>query len=228
MTLADVSKVEAGSLGVVPIRVDLTSTDTMSQLEISNTSEEASFVQVTAIEWVSPDSIAHGKMATSLLVVPPIFDLDPGRTQLVRLAHRGPVAGAMERTYRLLIQEVPKTAGLVPNTVTVAAQMNLPVFVTPEGAAPSPGWEIRGDAARVPSLAIVNEGTAYISVKTLKLLAADLERPVFETNAGGVVFAGGERSWTLDADLARLKGPFTVRAETNIGPLEASVAFPGR
>ena len=51
--------------------------------------------------------------------------------------------------------------------------------------------------------------------------------PVFVSDQGGYVLAGAERSWQLD--LARLKAgaSLTVRAETNLGRLEAPVDIRG-
>jgi fimbrial chaperone protein len=218
----------AGSIAVSPLRLQLTGENKLEELRVTNTSNEPSFLQVLAVEWAEADRINSSPIAAKILAVPPVFELAPGEVQLVRIAPREITQDGPEQAYRLLVTEVPQSAGLVPNSLAIAGRINLPLFVTPEGASPQPYWSMQGGEVTAPKLALSNRGDAHLSIKRIVMTGDLTVEPLFQSNDGGFVLPGAKKTWTLDADLARLKGPFTVKAETNIGPLEALVAFPGR
>ena len=218
--------VSAGGLAIWPVEVNLPADGTTQELQISNPTGEASYIQVMAVEWHEPGQIDQAARADDILAVPPVFELAPNSSQLVRIATRGQADGDIERSYRLVVTEVPRTAGLVPNTLAIAARMTLPVFVRPEGAAPSPIWSLAGKDPSQPKLVLANQGNAHIKVNKIELIDGSAE-PAFSTSEGSLVLAGDEKAWQLDVDLARLKGPVTVKADTTSGPIETQISLPG-
>ena len=100
------------------------------------------------------------------------------------------------------------------------------MFVTPEGALPQPTWSLERDAGGA-KLTLGNQGNAHVRVRSVALFEDGGANPVFVSDEGGYVLAGRERSWQLD--LARLKAgaSLTVKAETNLGELEAPVDIRG-
>ncbi len=110
-------------------------------------------------------------------------------------------------------------------------RLNLPVFVTPKGALPQPTWSLDRDAGGA-KLTLGNQGNAHVRVQSIALFADGAPEPVFVSDEGGYVLAGGERSWRLD--LAHLKAgalkagaSLKVKAETNLGELESPVDIRG-
>ncbi|MGH6915556.1 MAG: fimbrial biogenesis chaperone, partial [Geminicoccales bacterium] len=135
--------------------------------------------------------------------------------------------GAAERAYRLFITEVPREAGAPPGAVVMALRLNLPVFVTPEGAAAAPVWSMRRAAGGAVELVLENRGSAHIRLQRIELLAGPSAEPVATIEEPAYVLAGKERSWPLALSAAALGGPLEVRAETQLGGLEATVALSG-
>jgi len=225
LVLLAATNAEAGGLSIWPLQVNLPDDGVVQELQISNPTEEASYVQVMAVEWHEPGQIEQAERVDEILAVPPVFELSPHSSQLVRIAARGQVEAAAERPYRLMITEVPRIAGLVPNSLAIAARMTLPIFVTPEGASPLPVWSLEGQDKARPKLMLVNQGNAHIKVNKVELVDAAAE-PAFLTEEASLVLAGDEKRWPLEVDLARLKGPVTLRAETTTGPIETQLSLP--
>jgi fimbrial chaperone protein len=217
----------AGGVSVYPLKVILPANGTTAEFHVSNPSNEAAYVRVSAVEWRPLDEIKDAPIAPAILAAPPIFDLEPGGSQLVRLAGREAIDDGVERAYRLIVTEVPKTAGLLPNTLAIATRMSLPVFITPEGATPAPNWSIETQDFDRPALVLTNLGGAHLDIKKVSLLKEANSPVIFATENGGHVLAGQKKEWPLDVALERLKGPILVKADTNTGPIEATISFPG-
>ena len=219
--LVAASPSEAGTLTVSPTRVTLDAAGRAEVVKLKNPGQHASFVEVKVFAWVDAADHTALEPTQELLVVPPIFEIDPDTTQVIRLALRRPLDLDGERNYRLLIKEVPRQVGDGAQGLTFALQFSLPVFVKPDGAAADPAWSTRGD-----QIVLLNRGNAHIRLESLSLFAPDGAEPIFSTDQGGYLFGGEERSWPLELDTAQPNTPLTLKAETNLGPLETTVSWP--
>ena len=151
---------QAGALQVWPIEVSLEGNNDVVQVNVNNTAGAETFVQAMVVAWPSSDVPGALKPTDDVMVSPPVFDLPANGSQTVRLALRRPLEGDTERTYRLVVTELAKTAGLVPNTLNVAVSMNMPVFATPQGAEAKPAWSFANTDFDGQHLVVTNEGNA--------------------------------------------------------------------
>ena len=222
-----VSKVAyAGGLSIWPVHVKLSPETAVQEVQISNPTTEKSYVQIMAVDWHEPGNLDQAARVEDILAMPPVFELGPADDQLVRITTRDPIQDDLERSYRLVVTEVPRTAGLVPNSLAIAARMTLPIFVTPNGAEPTPVWKVENFKAKEPKLIFANQGNAHIQIKNVELIPEGTDQPAFETSKGGLVLAGEDMSWPIQANLATIEGPLIIKAKTSIGPLEAAVSIP--
>lgn len=226
LTLFAATEAWAGGLAIWPVHVNLTSDSAIQELQISNPTNETSYVQVMAVELHQPGEVDEAPYVEEILAIPPVFELGPEDTQIVRIATRRPIQDETERSYRLVVTEVPRTAGLVPNSLSISTRMTLPIFVTPKGAVPLPIWKIEERGDKQSRLVLVNQGNAHIQIQNVEVIPAEEETIAFETAKGGVVHAGKDMTWPLEIELAALKGSVTVKAKTSIGPIETQVAVP--
>ena len=211
-------------LGVTPIRVDLAANGSPTVVRVRNEGEESVLVQVEAVQWgVDVDAAAR---AGEVIAAPPIFELGGLAEQVLRVALRSPLDEPVERAYRLLITEVPRATGPA-NALTFAVRLNLPIFVTPQGAAPEPVWSMRQGAGGRAELVLVNRGNAHIRVQDLALKAEGRSEPVFASEGAAYALAGETQVWSLEKPLAALPPVLEVSVETNLGPLVAPVARAG-
>ena len=217
----------AGSVSFWPTRIDLNPSENIKKLHVKNESDEAAFIQALAFDWDSEDQSNERPSPTSdVIAVPAVFELQPGEAQIVRLSFRNPKSEDAERAYRLQIMEVPKTAGLLPNTAVIAFRVVLPVFFSPPGTAAQPVWEVQHRAMNHPELVLSNQGNAHVSVDHVSISDRPNAEPIFESSKGGLVLAGDTRSWVLGTALDEVKGQVTLIAETTAGPIETVINLP--
>jgi len=159
-------QVHAGSMSIWPLRVNLTPSEHIQQVHVTNDADEPAYMQATIADWWTAETGEGLGSVADVIAVPPVFELGPGESQVVRLAYRSPDKADVERAFRLEIMEVPKTVGLLPNTAVIATRMVLPVFFSPADSAPTPVWTLRQRPLKDPELVIENKGTAHINIKS--------------------------------------------------------------
>ncbi|WP_051329366.1 fimbrial biogenesis chaperone [Geminicoccus roseus] len=213
----------AGNLAVSPTRVDLGETGTAT-IAVRNDGDEGSVLQVSAMRWLDspmPDAL---EPAPEMIAVPPVFTLKPGAQQVIRLALRDRSRPPVERSYRLLITEVPAPAsgGAQSGGVRFALGFNVPVFQRAPGALADPVWTIQS-AVGGPILAVRNAGQAHVQVSGIAV-QDDAGRSLAQVKEAFYLLPGRSRSWPLPA--AAKGGLVTVVADTNLGTLEERLAAP--
>jgi fimbrial chaperone protein len=216
----------AATLQVSPVRISISADGKAGVVRLQNQSDVPTLVQVEALAWNEAADLAEAPRTGEILAVPPVFEIAAGAEQVIRLALRRPLTSDTEQAYRLLITEVPREVGENIQGVTFALRLNLPVFVTPDGALPQPVWSLRQDGGGA-TLTLGNEGTAHVRIQSIALFEDGGADPVFVSDDGGYVLAGGERSWQLDLGRLKAGAALTVKAETNLGELEAPVDIRG-
>jgi fimbrial chaperone protein len=216
----------AATLQVSPVRISLGPDGKAGVVRLQNRSDVPSLVQVEALVWNETDDLSQVPTTSEILAVPPVFEIAAGAEQVIRLALRRPLTSGTEQAYRLLITEVPRAVGDGAQGVAFALRLNLPVFVTPEGALPQPTWSLERGAGSA-TLTLGNQGNAHVRVQSVALFEDGGAQPVFVSDEGGYVLAGRERSWQLDLGRLKAGAALTVKAETNLGELEAPVDIRG-
>jgi fimbrial chaperone protein len=162
-----VRAVDAGGIGVYPIRVDLSATDPTSSLQLTNDELSTLLMHATVFMWDQRAGNDRLTATRDIIVSPPIFSLHPGATQILRLGFLADASPRAERAYRLVIKEVPAEAQV--DKVHLALTISIPVFVQPP-IATEPKLEIRArrlDRTHV-QLTFSNSGTAHVRITRLR------------------------------------------------------------
>jgi fimbrial chaperone protein len=206
----------AGNLTVAPTRIDLGGARTSGSVTLENNAREPVLVQVETFAWAGSVATADLEPTRELVAVPPVFSLAPGAKQIIRVALREPGARPAESAYRLLITEVPRSAGVRGGGVQFALRLSLPVFATPAGAAPRPHWLLRRHG-KGGELELVNAGSAHLQLRRLRLRGADGKEEAIDRP--GYVLAGQRQAWSVKLPV-RPGATFVLEADTNIGELE--------
>lgn len=161
-----------------PTSFTLDSTRTLGgQTRLTNVSPQPAVFTVGVYAWTRVGTEDQLSPTRDVLVSPSRFVLQPGASQVVRVAvQRRP--GADELTYRVLITQVLPEAGELPADEDVRAQiqglveLSLPVYVVPPTASARIGYEVRRSAdGRDLSLQLSNSGNRSYLIKGLKVVA---------------------------------------------------------
>lgn len=184
----------AGSFHVDPVSLSLPVDKATTSLSIGNNASAPVGIRVSALRWTQVDGKDVYTPTSDVIASPPIFTLDPGGKQLVRLGLRRREQGA---AYRVIVEEIPSEASKGTG-IRVALRLNLPLYVKAgDKAAPNLRWSAWRNAAGATVLEASNEGAAHRQILSIAALGPDGQE-LASTRDMGVVLPGSARRWTLD------------------------------
>ncbi len=189
----------AGTFTISPLRVDFADATGMAVLTVRNEDAKPVVVQTQGLAWSQEAGQDALTPSRDLLISPAVFTLQPGGSQLVRVALRRNVDPARELTYRVLLQEVPQVASPDFNGLQVVLRLSVPVFVEPLApAAAQVAWvATRGDDGKL-SLSARNDGSAHVRIHRFSVKTADGATTVLDQPELAYVLPGSSRHWTFD------------------------------
>lgn len=206
-TFSQVERAAAAVFNVNPTRLMLSAQQTSALLTLSNDSDKTIRFQLTAVSW---DQTIDGQMqlapTSDLIVYPPLVSIAAHDTRRIRVGLQSP-AGAVERTYRLFVEELPdeSAAPTGSRAVQVRTKMGVPVFVQSPKPSADPkidGLTVAGGAA---TFDVRNAGTSFTVIHELRLKGfADGGREVFASEAKGwYLLAQHRQAYRLALDPAQ-------------------------
>ncbi|MBL0943394.1 MAG: molecular chaperone [Hydrogenophaga sp.] len=207
----------AQAFQVRPVRVDLGSRAAATQLMVHNPTPRPLLLQAEVFDWSQPAEAGDElRPSTALIVNPPILEIAPGASQVVRVGLRGPVEAGVERSYRLWLTQVA-TPELLESGVQLLMRVSLPVFVTGAGTpGPQPHWKLGENGVELR-----NSGLRHLQVRALKLTASDGRQATL-----GPCYAlpAGLCRWALPAGWT--PGALRWEADSDAGPLAGALDAP--
>jgi fimbrial chaperone protein len=188
----------SGSFAVSPIRVELRVGQSAGELTVYNDSEQSTLIQVKAVEWAQAEGRENFSDTRDVLITPPVFTIQPGTEQVLRVALRKAPDAARELSYRLFVQEVPPTANPDAPQLTMALRISLPIFVAPVNkGAPKLEWQARLRDDGKLELQAINRGSVHMQITDFDLqLGVGNSVPGTRTNK--YLLSGSSASWTIE------------------------------
>jgi len=181
---------EAGSFRVAPVRIDLSARRPHSTLSVSNNGTERVTVQAEAFVWRVERDEDRLNETDDVLVNPPIFTLEPGATQLLRLGLREWISSRTEQTYRIVLEEVPPPRRPTEVGIRTLLRLSIPLFIQPTGSTSQPDGSL--------ALAVENIGRVHTRLRQFSVTADDQPQGDFVMSVPTYVLAGTRRQWTFD------------------------------
>ena len=197
----------AGSFSISPIRLDLTAAARTSALTVRNDDREA-LVQAEVMLWEQVDGLDRLTPTRDLFVSPAVFTLTPNGSQLVRVALRSPPSDATrELAYRLILQEVPRTASPGFAGLQVALRLSVPVFVTIAGTTgPVLTWSAAAtDAGLV--LTAQNSGDVHARIHGFSVTPTSGDGAPLAQPAAAYILPGQSRHWNVSQNQVHTTPP---------------------
>lgn len=221
---ACVLPVQAGGLGVNPIRVDLSATAPTAAITLNNGGDTAMVLQLQIAKWTVVAGEDHYEPSDDLLVTPPVFSIAPGTTQIVRVGLGNSPDAQREGAYRLFVEEVPPPAKPGYQGLRVALRVGVPVFVAPAQAAQATlQWSARRSGADRVVVQVGNLGQAHGRVLGLSLRELGHDRVLVTDTAARYILPGQTRAWTLRLDSAWAGDKVHLTATTDQGAADADL-----
>ena len=204
----------ASNLGVWPInpRIDAPASSTLIWVQ-NNNKNETVMLQARVFLWSQVDNDDKFDQQDELVISPPIVEVKPDAQQIFRVMNRkGKIAtGTAERSYRILIDEVPKEDSNQSSQLQFQMRYSLPLFVgLPEGFINKPMAErLKAMATNLsyriikepsPAIEIINQGPFHARLSNLNIYNESLADKNFQLNKGlfGYVLPHSAKRWPLD------------------------------
>jgi fimbrial chaperone protein len=195
------------ALKVAPIPIVIGGGGTSTMVELRNDGTEPVRLQASTFLWSQTAAGADKLEPTNeILVFPSMVTLKGGETRRVRVGTQGGY-GPAEKSFRVIFGELPSNVSHEgqDQVVKVIAQVSVPIFVTPSGAAPT--YKIQGLTATKDRVRfqIENTGTAHTLVEKIHL--------EFRDPKGGVIGATDVAGWYVLPGQTR---PFDIPIEKGL------------
>ncbi len=120
---------KAGSYSINPVKLELSYQGETKIITVRNQGEQSAIMQVDVVAWEQQAGQDIYKTSRDLLASPPVFTLEPGASQVIRLGQRNTVASSSEKAYRLFIQEVPPAIAEKNVGLQMALRISVPVWL---------------------------------------------------------------------------------------------------
>lgn len=214
----------AASLQISPVMIILRAGQGATGISMQNMGETPMYGQVRVFLWDQNNAEDVLTPTQEVVASPPILQIGPKSSQIIRLVRRSDQLPSRELSYRILIDEIPRDGEGPASGVDIRLRYSVPMFVLPadERTAPALAWSVyRKDDHWY--LKVRNSGAQRAQIGAFELRNAAGKNFMIAEGLVGYVLAGREREWRLpvkaDADLA---GTLAVKANINAKPVTAS------
>lgn len=211
------------SMSVSPVRIYLDSEHDKDVVRVSNVETTAKSYQVEIVSWSQNDERREIYAPTEeLIVVPPLFTLEPGEEQLVRVGMLEKADPQVERSYRMFITELAPPQAAKDRTVglSMRLQIGVPVFVAPSQSMPTSTFDYV-DSKQVGDqlfMRFKNNGNRHVKVTEVQYSAPGSGETTFEA---AVLYLLAGQSGYLPVTLPEGASTGTVTVVTEgLGSLE--------
>ncbi|MFV5441599.1 fimbria/pilus periplasmic chaperone [Acinetobacter oleivorans] len=197
------SMLNAASIRLSPVSVEILSDQAASSISLYNQSNESSDLQVRVFEWRQNAGQDQLIPTDEIAVSPPFLKLQPNDSYNLRVVRINPVPVSGEQTYRIIIDELPKPIDnrKVDQGVNVLLRSSLPLFVVNKDAITKLTWSIQQEQNN-SSLIINNVGNRHALLSNLTLVdtTANKSYAIKVNTVNGYILAGKARNFNISSD----------------------------
>ncbi len=216
----------ASNLTVFPVGVLLNAQKPATEITVQNDDAAAKVIQLELMEWRQQNGEDIYTPSRDLLLNPPVFTLQPGKSQLIRLGLDKPGKNMEELAYRLYINEVPPPPKPGFTGLQMALRIGIPVFVEPDQPGKSKlEWQASRDNDGNIKLKVANTGNVHTKLLDFELKETEQNRRFAKQSGGFYLLPGQTREISFKPDLDWQGGRLTLTANTSRGSVEAALAL---
>ncbi|MGD9804995.1 MAG: molecular chaperone [Hyphomicrobiaceae bacterium] len=217
----------ATSLRVSPVLLDLQAPRQSATLRLRNDEKRDLNVQVRVFRWSQKNGADNYEPTTAIVVSPPATRLASGVDYTVRVVRTSKAPIVAEESYRVLIDEVPTSLVRRSGTVNLVMRHAIPVFFrTQRSPLPKVTWKIVRDGSNV-KLVAQNVGGTRLRLSDLNLMQGN-GKTYQKKGLLGYVLAGSTVAWPVKIGRQTTGTSLTLKADSQLGPVNEIVSFVGR
>ncbi|WP_217485609.1 fimbrial biogenesis chaperone, partial [Acinetobacter lactucae] len=195
------SSIEAATIRLSPVNVEILSNQNAASISLFNQSNESTDLQIRVFKWEQKDGQDQLIPTDEIAISPPFLKLQPNDSYNLRVVRINPESISGEKTYRIIIDELPKPidSRKAAQGVNVLLRSSLPVFVVNKNAITKLNWKIDANES-APSLNISNMGNRHALLNSLTLVdtTANKSYPIKVNTVNGYILAEQSRSYSIN------------------------------
>lgn len=226
------SAAQAASLSVSPVLITLDSSASIAAMTVTNRSDDPVVMQAFINDWSIRNNQEHYEETDQLIVSPPVFEIAPGKSQIVRIGLLDTEPKVIEQSFRVFFEQAPATPNLerstdnsttnYPRGVQIMLRIGVPVFV--KSVMPSASrlvWSAQRQPDGRLRIEADNQGAAHAKISRLALI--DKNKSVASSDMLTYILPGSRRYWILNIP-AGINAPYAIKVDTNNGVVETQVS----
>ena len=194
------SMLNAASIRLSPVSVEILSDQAASSISLYNQSNESADLQVRVFEWRQNAGQDQLIPTDEIVISPPFLKLQPNDSYNLRVVRINPELISGEKTYRIIIDELPKPidSRKADQGVNVLLRSSLPVFIVNKDAITKLNWSIQQEQNNT-YLTISNVGNRHALLNNLILVdtTANKSYPIKVNTVNGYILAGKSRKYNI-------------------------------
>jgi fimbrial chaperone protein len=202
------------AIDIQPTRLEIGAQNHFASFTLRNAADEPLVFQIETYAWAQRGNADALTPTHDLIVAPPILSLEGGASRIVRVALRDVEPGDREKTYRLLVTQVPPKS-MIATGIRFVYQLSVPLFVAPSGGAGAKAsWSARleGNKHRI-AVTVANLGNVHFRIDELRLLGGFGGQMLLGSlQVAGDVLAGATRVYEVPIQRAPEAPAITVEA----------------
>lgn len=217
----------AGTFEVAPTTILLSPEMQNGVLYITNRGLEPVYIQIEAFDWKQTQKGDELTPSEVLLVNPPMAALPPGRKQTIRLAVAKDNTDDKERSFRLLVSELPNSSITGKDGVSVLLQFSVPLFIAPPKKIPiAVDWDIENDNGNI-MLITKNTGNRHIKISGVKIQQPGGKELDISKDSFKYILAGSTAYWKSESLQQVHGGKYHITARDDVdGQINATITAP--
>nr|WP_312821589.1 fimbria/pilus periplasmic chaperone [Acinetobacter oleivorans] len=194
------SSINAATIRLSPVNVEILSNQNAASISLYNQSNESTDLQIRVFEWTQKNGQDQLTPTDEIAISPPFLKLQSNDSYNLRVVRINPAPISGEKTYRIIIDELPKPVDSrkAAQGVNVLLRSSLPVFVVNKDAITKLNWKINTNQ-EAPSLNISNIGNRHALLNNLMLVdtTANKSYPIKVNTVNGYILAEQSRSYSI-------------------------------
>ncbi|MBJ9720391.1 molecular chaperone [Acinetobacter calcoaceticus] len=195
------SSINAATIRLSPVNVEILSNQNASSISLYNQSNESADLQIRVFEWTQKNGQDQLTATDEIAISPPFLKLQSNDSYNLRVVRINPTPISGEKTYRIIIDELPKPidSRKAAQGVNVLLRSSLPVFVVNKDAITQLTWKI-DTHQEAPSLNISNIGNRHALLNDLMLVdtTANKSYPIKVNTVNGYILSQQARSYSIN------------------------------
>ncbi|MEQ1067471.1 fimbria/pilus periplasmic chaperone [Acinetobacter sp. XH1741] len=192
--------INAATIRLSPVTVEILSHQKASSISLYNQSNDSADLQVRIFEWSQNNGQDQLTPTDEITISPPFLKLKPSESYNLRVVRINPEPISGEKTYRIIIDELPKPVDSrkASQGVNVLLRSSLPVFVVNKDAITQLNWKIDSHQKEA-FLNIRNIGNRHALLNDLMLVdnTENKSYPIKVNTVNGYILAKQTKSYSI-------------------------------